>query len=102
MRQDVRSGDQLLVDTPKFSAASLMDFLHDMDDSNAAEGTLPMDPLLIEDESRLRSEYVYLFENATVVESMLVSPSHMQVSVCHLRRRKFDRSGITGFHCNVM
>ena len=102
MRQDARSGDQLLADTPKFSAANLIDFLHGMDDSNAAEGTLTMDPLLTEDESRLRSEYVYLFEHATVVESMLVSPSHMQVSVCHLRWRESDRSGITGFHRNAI
>ena len=102
MKQDARSGDQLLVQTPKFSAKNLMHFLDGMDDENAAPGTLPMDPLIGEAENRLRKEYLYLFENATVVESMLISPSHMQVSVCHLRRRKLQRSGVAGFHRNVI
>ena len=62
-----------------------MDFLHGMDDENAApEETPPMEPSMLEDDVRIRREYLYLFENATVVEAMLIAPSHMQMSVCYL------------------
>ena len=36
----------------------------------------PLPPLLSPDGSRLRSEYLHLFQNATVVESMLVALAH--------------------------
>ena len=106
MNQDVASKETLLVRTPKLSAPNLLDFLDGMDDERVESQEelqrLPMDPVIGEDEVRLRREYVYIFENATVVEAMVVSPVHMQVSACHLRRRKFQRQGIIGFHRNVI
>ena len=55
-----------------------------------------MDPLFGHDENRIRAEYLYLFQNVNVVESMLVAVNHMQVDVCYLRY------GLTGFHKNII
>ena len=77
-----------------------MDFVHGMDDENIFEerrSTISMDPLLLRDENRLRKEFQYLFENATVVEEMLVALNHMQVDVCYLRR-----TGLSGFRKNII
>ena len=46
------------------------------------EPTPSMDPLLVEDRDAIRKELQYLFDNATLIEAMLVSLHHMQVSVC--------------------
>ena len=74
-----------------------------MDDENAApEEKPPMDPLMLEDAVRIRREYLYRFENATVVEAMLISPSHMQVSVCHLRTKANQQTGFVGVHKNAV
>ena len=83
-----------------FSAKNNMDFVHGMDDENILEeprSTITMDPLLVRDENRLRKEFQYLFENATVVEEMLVALNHMQVDVCYLRR-----TGLSGFRKNII
>ena len=84
------------------SAGNEMDFTYGMDDRNALPFTAtvkrmcPMDPLFSTDEGRVRKEFVYLFENATMLESMLVSINHMMVDVCHYKY------GITGFRKNII
>ena len=60
------------------------------------------DPLFGIDVGAAYKEWLCLSQNATVVESMLVSPSHMQVSVCHLRTKANQATGILGFHKNVI
>ena len=83
-----------------FSAKNDMDIANGMDDENIFDDTrptIPMDPLLARDENRLRKEFQYLFENATVVEEMLVALNHMQVDVCYLRR-----TGASGFRKNII
>ena len=87
--------DVVLEGVSAFSAKNNMDFVDGMDDENIlpdASRSLPLDPLFLPDENRLRKEFQYLFENATVVEEMLVALNHMQVDVCYLRR-----TGLTGF-----
>ena len=86
-----------------------MDFLHGMSEANAlpAERDLlpektDVPPLLGEDIDRIRAEYLYLFKHATVVECMLVALNHMQVSVCHLRQRRFRSTDMLSFHKNVI
>ena len=92
--------DAVLQGVSAFSARNNMDFVDGMDDENlapdAAQSSL-WDPLLVPDENRLRKEFYYLFENATVVEEMLVALNHMQVDVCYLRR-----TGLTGFRKNII
>ena len=61
-----------------------------------------MDPLFGMDDVALRREFQYLFENASVVESMLVSLHHMQVSVCYLRGMNQKRGATTGFQKNII
>ena len=76
-----------------------MDFTYGMDGSRmlALHGApiVPMDPLFTSDENRVRREFMYLFENANMLESMLVSINHMMVDVC------FFKYGITGFMKNI-
>ena len=55
-----------------------------------------MDPLFSTDDTRVKKEFLYLFENATMLESMLVSINHMMVDVCYFRY------GITGFRKMVL
>ena len=82
------------------SAANNMDFTHGMDGSSmlplSGSPIVPMDPLFTTDESRVRQEFVYLFENANMLESMLVSINHMMVDVCYFKY------GITGFMKNII
>ena len=60
------------------------------------------DPLFGIDVGAAYKEWLYLSQNATVVESMLVALDHMQVSVCYLKAtRRFGR-GIPGFHKNII
>ena len=95
------SRDPLLQGVAVFSAENNMDFLDGLCDNNAASlSHIP--PLLGKDDGRLRNEYLYLFQHATVVESMLVSLSHMQVDVCYLRGHKGQKSGVTSFRKNII
>ena len=79
-----------------------MDFVAGMDDEKMVP--LPerarirdhMDPLFDVDENRVRAEFLYLFQNVNVVESMLVAINHMQVDVCYFRH------GLTGFRKNII
>ena len=80
------------------SAANEMDFTHGMDGrnalpfpANAKRIVYPMDPLFTTDDSRVKKEFLYLFENATMLGSMLISINHMMIDVCYFRY------GITGF-----
>ena len=93
--------DPLLKGVAAFSSANNMDFLDGMLDENAQDLS-PLPPLLSPDESRLRSEYLHLFQNATVVESMLVALAHMQVDVCYLRGQGGRASGMTAFRKNII
>ena len=103
------STDSFLATVPCFSARNHMDFLHGMSETNALpceqqllRQTTDVPPLLGEDVDRIRAEYVYLFKHATVVECMLVSLNHMQVSVCHMRQRRFRSGDMLSFHKNVI
>ena len=78
---------QVLEGVSVFCAENGMDFVAGMNDDNITTPPralgLTFDPLIGADENRIRQEYVYLFEHATVVEEMLVSLCHMQVDVCY-------------------
>ena len=68
-----------------FSKENDLDFTAGMDGSSMLPLTdvhpmLPMDPLFGQDEDRVRREFLYLFENANVLESMLVSINHLTLS----------------------
>ena len=82
------------------SAENNMDFTYGMDGSSmlplSGSPILPMDPLFTTDENRVRREFMYVFENANMLESMLVSINHMMVDVCHFKY------GITGFTKNII
>ena len=102
---DLVKDDPVLDGVATFSAANNLDFLAGMDDERASDANaLPkgLDPLLGQDEHRLRKEYVYLFENATVVEAVLVALNHMQVSACYFRSARQRSSGVTLFHKNII
>ena len=50
-------------------------------------------------------EWLYLSQNATVVESMLIALNHMQVSVCYLWSRgslSKGHRGVPGFKKNII
>ena len=92
--------DALLACASAFSSRNNMDFVHGMEDANALQSTESashMDRLFGHDENRLKKEFLYLFQNATVVEEMLVALNHMQVDGCHLRR-----TGLSGFRKNTI
>ena len=61
------------------------------------------DPLFGMDDGAVRKEWLYLAGEATVVESMLVALSHMQVSVCYVRRmRGGPGRALPAFHKNII
>ena len=63
------------------------------------------DPLFGLDVGAAYKELLYLSQNATVVESMLIALNHMQVSVCYLWRRgniSKGHRGIPGFKKNII
>ena len=60
------------------------------------------DPLFGLDDGAAYKEWMELSRIATVTESMLVALSHMQVSVCYLRRRQLFSSAMTGFRTNII
>ena len=74
-------------------------FVHDVATFSARNN---WDPLFGIDVGAAYKEWLYLSQNATVVESMLVALDHMQVSVCYSKAtRRFGR-GIPGFHKNII
>ena len=63
------------------------------------------DPLFGLDVGAAYKEWLYLSQNATVVESMLIALNHMQVSVCYLWSRgnlSKGHRGIPGFKKNII
>jgi len=60
------------------------------------------DPLFGLDEGRAYKTWLRLAREATVVESMLVSLNHMQVSVCYFRGFRNVGKGMPGFHKNII
>ena len=60
-----------------------------------------MDPLFGMDDVAIKNEFLHLFTHATVVESMLVSLTHMQVDVCYMRGKRNSRNPITKFRKNI-
>ena len=63
------------------------------------------DPLFGLDVGAAYREWLYLSQNATVVESMLIALNHMQVSVCYLWSRgslSKGHRGIPGFKKNII
>ena len=61
--------DPMLAGVTPFGTANNMNLVAGMDDSNLlpeSRALLPMDPIFGHDEQRVRAEFKYLFENATV------------------------------------
>ena len=95
------ANDPFLAGVATFSDKNDMDFLHGMEDHHAS--TLSSIPTTMSDTAeRLKHEYCYPFQNATVVESMLVALSHMQIDVCHLRGARGRSVGLTSFRKNII
>ena len=75
------------------------------DVASLSEGNLSV-PLLSSlwtiDEGRYYKEFLYLHKHMDVVESMLCSPAHMQVSVVYLWSRYKKYTTMTGFQKNII
>ena len=62
-----------------------------------------MDPLMgFPDDVRLRRHIQHIFDNATMLEVMLVSLQHMQVDTCHFYRRRGGTPGLPLFRKNII
>ena len=86
--------DDKLQGIATFSAPNMMDLLWGFPDVDK--------PLTPDDSARLK-ELHYCFDNATVVEEMLVALLHMQVDICYMRpgRRK-QYTGLPCFRKNII
>ena len=86
--------DTALAGIATFSAENMMDLLWGLPD---------IDKPLTPDDSKLLAELHYCFDNATVVEEMLVALLHMQVDICYMRpgRRK-QYTGLPCFRKNII
>ena len=83
-----------LQDIPTFGAENMMDLLYGLPDVNK-----PLTP----DEGKLVKELHYCFDNAILVEEMLVALLHMQVDICYMRpgRRK-QYTSLSCFRKNII
>ena len=62
-----------------------------------------MDPLMgFPDDVRLRRHIQHIFDNATMLEVMLVSLQDMQVDTCHFYRRRGGTPGLPLFRKNII
>ena len=66
-------------------------------------GLPDVDKLLTPDDSKLLAELHYCFDNATIVEEMLVALLHMQVDICYMRPgRRQQYTGLPSFRKNTI
>ena len=86
--------DDSLRNVVTFSAPNMMDLLWGVPDVDASLGP---------DEARRLQALHYCFDNATVVEEMLVALLHMQVDVCYLQQgRRHQYTGMPAFRKNII
>ena len=84
--------DEALAEVATFSGKNMMDLLWGFPDVDEIEKPLGADDV------KLLVELHHCFDNATVVEEMLVALLHMQVDVCYLRQgRRQQYNGMPAF-----
>ena len=77
-----------------FGPENMMDLLWGLPD---------VDKLLTPDDSKLLAELHYCFDNATIVEEMLVALLHMQVDICYMRPgRRQQYTGLPSYRKNII
>ena len=88
--------DAILKHIATFGKENMMDLLWGFPDPDCGG------PLTPDESQRLKSLH-YCFDNATVVEEMLIALLHMQVSVCYFRPgRNKQYNGLPSFRKNII